>query len=151
MRALLLSFLLAVGLPASAEIVQPDSFSPADYGDAKVVYLDFWASWCVPCRKSFPWLNAMHTRYGDRGLRIVGINLDREREDADRFLARYPASFDLIFNPSGSLAEHWSLQGMPSAVLVDTRGEVLARHIGFRADRTEEYEQQLKTLLGVQQ
>jgi thiol-disulfide isomerase/thioredoxin len=125
----------------------PGSFSPARYQDAKVVYLDFWASWCVPCRKSFPWLNRMQAQYADQGLRVVGINLDRDRADADLFLEHYPAQFDLIFDPQGVLAERWDLQGMPSAVLVTPGGKVLERHIGFREDREQDYERLLKDLL----
>lgn len=147
MRKLIIIVLMLTAGPLLAGSPAAGSFSPARYADAKVVYMDFWASWCVPCRKSFPWLNEMQAKYGDRGLRVVGINLDKDRADADRFLEHYPADFDLVFDPQGVLAEQWDLQGMPSAVLVTPQGEVLERHIGFREDRSGDYEELLKDLL----
>lgn len=140
--------LLMLSLPAAAgEVISADAFDPGGYDRARLIYLDFWASWCVPCRKSFPWLNDMQARYGDQGLVVVGVNLDARREDADLFLASYPASFALVMDPSGTLGERYQLQGMPSAVLLDADGNELHRHIGFRADKTNEYEALLKTLL----
>lgn len=138
--------LLPVGAQA-ADILTRDQFSMTRFANAKLVYLDFWASWCVPCRHSFPWLNAMQEKYGDEGLVIVGINVDQARADADRFLDAYPARFTLVMDPDGELAEQWQLQGMPSAVLVDAQGNELHRHIGFRADREADYEALIKTLL----
>jgi cytochrome c biogenesis protein CcmG/thiol:disulfide interchange protein DsbE len=131
----------------AAEVIDQDAFSVARYAQAKVVYLDFWASWCVPCRRSFPWLNEMQEKYGKEGLVIVGVNVDPERADADKFLQSYPAEFDLVMDPGGVLAEQWRLQGMPSAVLVSPSGEELHRHVGFRENRQAEYEAILQTLL----
>lgn len=141
-----LAVLLPVGAQA-ADILTRDQFSMTRFANAKLVYLDFWASWCVPCRHSFPWLNAMQEKYGDEGLVIVGINVDPERADADRFLDAYPAAFTLVMDPAGELAEQWQLQGMPSAVLVDAQGNELHRHIGFRADREQEYETLIRQFL----
>src|SRR4051812_16001142 len=70
----------------------------------KVVLVDFWASWCEPCRHSFPWLNAMQAKYADRGLVVIGVNVDRERADADRFLRDVPAKFQIVYDPEGTLA-----------------------------------------------
>ncbi len=65
----------------------------------KVVVIDFWASWCAPCRQSFPWLNEMQAKYRDRGLVIIGVNVDRERAEADRFLQQTPADFQIVYDP----------------------------------------------------
>ncbi|MDF1628963.1 MAG: TlpA disulfide reductase family protein [Alcanivoracaceae bacterium] len=139
----------AAALPAlSAEQeMSADQFSPSLYPQAKVIYLDFWASWCVPCRQSFPWLNEMQAKYAAQGLQIVGINVDRRHADAERFLAAHAAHFPLVMDPAGGLAEQYQLQGMPSAVLIGPDGKELERHIGFRADRTDEYEAELRRLL----
>lgn len=112
----------------------------------KVVYLDFWASWCVPCRKSFPWLNELAKKYPD-DLVVVGVNVDTTRADADRFLKKYPASFPLVFDPQGKLAAEYKLEGMPSSVLVDRKGKVAHRHVGFREEKRGEYEKTLLDLI----
>lgn len=113
----------------------------------KVVYLDFWASWCVPCRKSFPWLNELAKKYPD-DLVVVGINVDHERSAANRFLEKYPAHFPLVFDPEGVLAKKYQLQGMPSSVWLDREGNVAERHIGFREESKANYETKLRKLMG---
>jgi thiol-disulfide isomerase/thioredoxin len=107
---------------------------------AKVVLVDFWASWCVPCRKSFPWMASLHDRYGAKGLSIVAINLDKERPDAESFLAKYPAPFTVAFDPAGKTAEAYGVRGMPTTVLVGPDGTILARHLGFDPRHTKELE-----------
>jgi cytochrome c biogenesis protein CcmG, thiol:disulfide interchange protein DsbE len=110
------------------------------------VYVDFWASWCVPCALSFPWLNSVLHRYGQE-LVIVGVNVDERRADADRFLMRHPAEFALLFDPQGQIAGHYQLQGMPSAVLLSADGELLWQHSGFRKDEIPEYEAAIRSAL----
>jgi cytochrome c biogenesis protein CcmG, thiol:disulfide interchange protein DsbE len=112
----------------------------------KVVLVDFWASWCEPCRHSFPWLNEMQAKYGDR-LVVIGVNVDRQRADADRFLAQVPAQFKLIYDPDGELASHYDVMGMPSSFLFDTSGALVDQHIGFRKSQRVEREEQLRKLL----
>src|SRR5437899_7990668 len=68
----------------------------------KVVYVDFWASWCAPCRRSFPWMNAMKRLYGGKGLAIVAVNVDKKRADAERFLAETPAEFTVLYDAQGA-------------------------------------------------
>ena len=113
----------------------------------RVIYLDFWASWCVPCRQSFPWMQEMKEAYEQRGLTIVAINLDRDRKDADRFLASFHPSFELRFDPKGESAEHFKVQGMPMSMLIDRRGELRFTHVGFRPVDRAAYEDQLRELL----
>ena len=67
----------------------------------KVVYVDFWASWCTPCRKSFPWMNDLHKKYKDQGLEVVAVNLDKSRAPIDEFLKKTPADFTIAYDPSG--------------------------------------------------
>jgi cytochrome c biogenesis protein CcmG, thiol:disulfide interchange protein DsbE len=98
----------------------------------RVVYLDFWASWCGPCRVSFPWMNEMQAKYGARGLQIVGVSVDAQRDDADKFLAQVPARFQIAFDPVGDTPKRYAIKGMPTAVLIGADGQVLHRHSGFR-------------------
>jgi thiol-disulfide isomerase/thioredoxin len=113
----------------------------------KVVYLDFWASWCGPCRQSFPWLNQMHEKYKDRGLVIIGVNLDRDIKMAERFLVKLPANFLLYSDPTGEVAKQYQLQGMPSSFIFDGKGSLTDKHIGFRKSDVDEYERNIIKLL----
>jgi thiol-disulfide isomerase/thioredoxin len=102
----------------------------------KLVFLDFWASWCGPCKLSFPWMNEMQARYGARGLQVVAVNLDRQRAQADAFLAQVPARFVVAFDAAGESARRYAVQAMPSSVLIGADGVVVQQHSGFRdADR----------------
>jgi cytochrome c biogenesis protein CcmG, thiol:disulfide interchange protein DsbE len=113
----------------------------------KVVYVDYWASWCVPCRQSFPWMNQMHARYADRGLVIVAVNVDKEAPEAKRFLSRYPARFIVAYDADGVTAKALDLQGLPSSFLIDRNGELVANHLGFYESRKNDLEKQIKALL----
>ena len=108
--------------------------------DAKVVLVDFWASWCVPCRASFSWMNAMREKYGAKGLAIVAVNLDKDRADADAFLTQHPASFLVAFDPKGKTAEAYHVSAMPSSYLVTPNGAFVLRHQGFDPKKTAELE-----------
>lgn len=147
MRSWLFGCLFAVlfGVVPLASVADP-ALNLAQYR-GKVVYLDFWASWCVPCRKSFPWMNAMQAKYAGQGLVIIGINVDAEAKDAHAFLAHTPANFRIVYDPEGKLAETYGLMGMPSSFVLDRTGKVVATHIGFRDSSPTEYEQQLRELL----
>ncbi len=113
----------------------------------KVVYLDFWASWCIPCKVSFPWMQKMQSRYQAQGLQIVTVNLDENQADADAFLKEFSVNFEVIRDPKGELAEQYSLKGMPTTVLFDSEGNQVARHVGFRRSDEAEYEAEIAKLL----
>jgi thiol-disulfide isomerase/thioredoxin len=102
----------------------------------RVVLLDFWASWCGPCKESFPWMNAMHDKFGPQGLQIIAVNVDRRREDAARFLARTPARFSIAYDPAGQAASAYAVPAMPSSVLIGADGRVLKVHAGFKPEDT---------------
>ncbi|MEP6679010.1 MAG: TlpA disulfide reductase family protein [Betaproteobacteria bacterium] len=114
----------------------------------KVVYVDFWASWCGPCRRSFPWMNAMHRKYGDKGLSIVAVNVDRKRADAERFLVQVPADFPIVYDAPGATPAAYGVKGMPSAYLIDATGRIVAVEQGFRDERASELEAQVRALIG---
>ena len=138
---------LAVALfsaTAVARAAPPAGLAPIE---GRVVWVDFWASWCVPCRRSFPWLNSMHHKYGPDGLQIIAVNLDKERALADGFLAEVPAEFSLRFDPAGALAEEFGVQAMPSSYLLAADGTVLASHFGFRTADAPAYERAIQAAL----
>ncbi|HQR22512.1 MAG TPA: TlpA disulfide reductase family protein [Burkholderiaceae bacterium] len=109
----------------------------------RVVYVDFWASWCAPCKQSFPWMNDMQAKYGPQGLTIIGVNVDKKREDADKFLSGTPAKFTVAYDTTGKVAEAYQPKGMPTSFLIDASGVVRAVHIGFRDKDKDELEREL--------
>lgn len=131
----------AFRLPGRGAEVASDSLR------GRVVVVDFWASWCEPCRKSFPWLALLQQKYGERGLTIVAINLDKQRAPADVFLARYPAPFVIAFDPAGKTAAAYKVGGMPTTVLLGRDGTFISRHVGFDPERAEKFEAQIEEAL----
>ena len=122
-----------VGQPAPAfELPAPLGTVTLQALRGKVVLLDFWASWCAPCRHSFPWMNEMQSRHEAAGLRIVAVNVDRQRADAEAFLRQLPARFAVAFDERGEVPRRYAIKGMPTSVLVGADGRVLRQHVGFR-------------------
>ena len=145
--SLSIAIAIAIALLCAAAIARaapPPELAPVE---GRVIWVDFWASWCVPCRRSFPWLNSMHRKYGPDGLQIIAVNLDKDRALADGFLAEVPAEFALRFDPKGALAKQFGVQAMPSSYLMDAEGNVLASHAGFRTADAADYEQTIKDAL----
>jgi len=100
----------------------------------QVIWLDFWASWCLPCRDSFPWLNSLQARYQAKGLKIIAVNVDENKQDADSFLQQMPAQFEVFFDPEGKLPSVFDIKGMPTSVMIDRDGSIRLIHIGFNEE-----------------
>ena len=113
----------------------------------RVVYLDFWASWCAPCRQSFPWMQSMKKEYESQGLTVVAVDVDRSRADAERFLARFHPDFQIFFDPQGALAEQFRVIGMPTSVIFDRHGVRRFTHVGFLPGDEESYTREIQALL----
>ena len=142
---LLMIFALAATRGQAANPVAPTIDLAAYKG--RVVVVDFWASWCTPCRRSIPWLNQMRAKYGDRGLVVIGINVDKDGADAARFLREVPIDFDVVYDPAGALAARYGVEGMPSTYVYSRDGKLAARHLGFQNAKRPEYEALLGRLL----
>jgi thiol-disulfide isomerase/thioredoxin len=115
--------------------------------EGQVVLLDFWASWCDPCVRSFPWMGEMLERYGDDGLVIVAVNLDDDPAAADRFLEDHTYAFEHLRDSEGAIAEKYGVRTMPSSILFDREGQPAFFHDGFRAEERSEYERHIAALL----
>ena len=113
----------------------------------KVVYVDFWASWCGPCKQSFPWLNEMQAKYGAKGFQIVGISVDTKMADAKTFLTEVPAKFTVVFDEKSLTPKLYGIKGMPSSVLLDGNGKVIMQHTGFKDSEKAQLEQAIAQAL----
>jgi peroxiredoxin len=113
----------------------------------KIVYVDFWASWCTSCVKSFAFLNALDGEFRDEGLHILGVNVDEHRDDALAFLAKRSASFALAADTSGSCPRAFGVKGMPSSYLIDRRGRIRETYVGFRAGEASAIRERVVELL----
>jgi cytochrome c biogenesis protein CcmG/thiol:disulfide interchange protein DsbE len=142
---LVLAMLLAP-LVTVAQTPSP-TFDLAEY-QGKVVVVDFWASWCVPCRRSFPWLNDMHAKYAEQGLVVIGVNVDANQKDAAAFLEDYPAAFSIHYDTQAIMAKEFGVEAMPSSFVIGRDGQIKARHLGFKVKRQDEYEAILVDALG---
>ena len=116
----------------------------------KFVYVDFWASWCGPCRQSFPWMNELQAKYGAQGLQIIGVNLDAKKEDAAVFLKTTPAQFVLAFDSAGATPRNYGVKAMPTSFLIGPDGKILFEHRGFNQAERAELEGKIKAALGAQ-
>jgi len=156
-RLLLFTFLtltLTLTLSASDTRPAPDFTLPAQSGTislhdlhGKVVYVDFWASWCGPCRQSFPWMTSMSEKYGKDGLVIVAVNLDKDVNAAGAFIQQYAPPFKIAFDPAGKTAEAFGVEAMPSSFIVSRTGAITYAHQGFEQSKSKDLEEKLKDAL----
>lgn len=114
----------------------------------EVVYVDFWATWCGPCRDSFPWMVEMQTRYQSEGLKIVALSLDTDHDMAREFAEELNANFTIGFDDSGEIADLFKVKGMPTSVLIGRDGRIVKKHEGFNEDKQDEYEAAIVKALG---
>jgi len=140
LQVLVLSFM------ATSDLGFADELNLAAY-KGKVVYIDFWASWCGPCRQSFPWMKELQAGKGKEGLVIIAVNVDQEKKLADAFLAEFSPNFNIVFDPAGKLATEFKVAGMPSAYIIDRDGKPRFKHIGYHHEKRSQYEQEIQTLL----
>lgn len=115
--------------------------------NGKLVYVDFWASWCRPCKNSFPWMIAMKHKFKDMPFEIIAINLDKNKALADEFLTSQQINFPVAFDPNANIAEQYGVEGMPSSFLVDPDGHLRIQYTGFWNKSSNEKEQNIHDLL----
>lgn len=119
-----------------------------DSTQGKVVMVDFWASWCEPCKQSFPAMEDLHKRYAERGLVIIAVNVDENRPDMEAFLKKNAATFVVVRDANQKLVEKTGIATMPSSFLIDRDGKVRFAHTGFRgAETKKKYEEEIESLL----
>jgi thiol-disulfide isomerase/thioredoxin len=127
----------------SVQAVLPDSLPL----EGKVVYVDFWASWCAPCRLSFPWMQTMYNKFHRQGFEIVAVNVDKDHQAALDFLKEMKATFPIVFDSTGNLAKKHSLEAMPTSFIYNRDGHLISRQQGFHGEETDSLEYRLRQLL----
>ena len=139
----------AVSRHAPDVTVQRIDGTPVHIADfkGKVVLVDFWASWCTPCKTSFPALDALYRELKPRGFDVLAINLDERRRDADTFLAAHPHVMPVAFDPRGEAPLAFKVHGMPTSVLIDRSGDIRYTHEGYSARIVDQYRREIRMLL----
>jgi thiol-disulfide isomerase/thioredoxin len=153
---LALSAGICVAAPAALKVgdVMPDlagfklEGKLPDSMKGKIVIVDFWASWCGPCKDSFPAMNDLQKKYGDQGLVVIAVNEDEEKADMQDFLKANAATFAVVRDAQQKLVAIAGIQTMPSSFVLDETGKVRFTHNGFHGAQTrKEYEEQIESLL----
>jgi peroxiredoxin len=155
-RVALLTGTLAVSSLVGASASLAPSFTlPSRSGDTvsldslkgKVVMLNFWASWCGPCRQEMPLLDQMHKRYSSLGFTLLGVNVEANTQDAERWLSETPVSFPVLFDKDSKVSQLYNVNAMPSTVFIDRKGNVRYLHRGYKPGDESEYLNQIRALL----
>jgi thiol-disulfide isomerase/thioredoxin len=137
----------AIELPLLSVQAQSSSTSLAALR-GKVVYLDFWASWCGPCRTSFPLLEQLRQQLGSQGFEVLAVNVDEFEADALQFLTEIPVSYLVVRDGAGTTPQTYGILGMPTAYLIDRDGVVRFVHAGFKTSDAEKLRIEIIKLLG---
>jgi thiol-disulfide isomerase/thioredoxin len=151
------ALLLGVTVATAAPLKEGDAFPDlAKFGlvgtlpeiTGKVVLVDFFASWCGPCKESFPAMDELQKKFGDKGLRIVAINVDEKKEDMDNFLKKHPVGFTVVRDAAKKLVNEVKITTMPSSFLLDKSGKIHAIHFGYKGQETaKKYAEEIAALL----
>lgn len=132
--------------PFTLPDAQNAQVSLADFsGD--VVMINFWASWCAPCRQEMPLLEALSKKYKPLGFTLLGVNVDENTNDAYAMLKEIPVSFPVVFDSHGRVGKLYNLVAMPSTVFIDRNGNVRFAHAGYTKGDEKEYEKHIKALV----
>jgi thiol-disulfide isomerase/thioredoxin len=113
----------------------------------QVVMINFWASWCGPCREEMPLLEQIHQRYEPLGFTLLGINVEENPGDAENWLKDRPVSFPILFDPENGVSKLYDVVAMPSTVIVDRQGNVRYLHHGYQAGYEDQYQDQVRALV----
>jgi len=159
-RVLALGLTCTLSLAASGASIAPGAAAPAfqlhssasrdlSLSDLRgqVVLINFWASWCGPCRQEMPVLEQLYKKYKAAGFTLLGVNVEPKSADAEGFLKATPVSFPILFDPDSKVSKLYDVAGMPSTVILDRTGKVRYIHHGYKPGEESEYMDQIRTLV----
>jgi len=140
---------MAMGAPAPTFQLDSVSGTKLSLNDlhGKVVLINFWASWCGPCRKEMPILEQLNKQYRSKGVSLVGVNVEPDSADALKWLKSTPVTFPILFDRDSSVSKLYQVQGMPNTVIIDRHGKVRFIHRGYQPGEENEYLDQIRALV----
>lgn len=112
-----------------------------------IMLINFWASWCGPCRKEMPVLQALEDKYKDLGVQVWGINVEQESQAGKDFLANLSLNFSIFFDETNTLSKTYQVEAMPTTVIVDRDGVVRFVYLGYKDGYGKKYEKAIKQLI----
>ena len=130
-----------------AKIMTNDQDLSLEQYKNKVLLIDFWATWCPPCKQSMPFLNALRNELKDKGFEIIAISVDEKPNDAKVFLERYPVNYVMAYDPEGDCPSKYGVKAMPSSYFIDRDGKIRYEHLGFRKSDEPEIRARVMELL----
>jgi thiol-disulfide isomerase/thioredoxin len=161
MKTMIAALALNLAVATAAIAVEPGAPAPgfvattfdnkeihlSDYR-GKVVFVDFWASWCSPCRQSLPLYDKLSDEFPASDFAVVAVNLDEDGADARKFLAEHPVKYTIVQNPQGDIPKSFGVAGIPSSYLIDRDGTIRERHVGFEPKDIDTLRGEIAKLLG---
>lgn len=143
------------GLAKPSHAAAPDFTLKSQKGDnlklselrGKVILINFWASWCGPCRQEMPVLNELYQHYRSLDFTVLGVNVEQNSDNAESLLKEIPVSFPILFDNHNQVSKLYNVKGMPSTVIVDRDGNVRYTHIGYQAGTENEYQSKIRELI----
>jgi thiol-disulfide isomerase/thioredoxin len=112
-----------------------------------VVLINFWASWCGPCREEMPLLNALHKKYAPLGFTVLGVNVEEQLDGARGFLSNVPVDFPILLDNTNKVSKQYKVVAMPTTVVVDRDGNMRYLHEGYKPGDEKKYRQMVKKLV----
>jgi peroxiredoxin len=113
----------------------------------QVVMVNFWASWCGPCRQEMPLLQQLYDRYQSLGFSLLGVNVDEDKTAADKMLSDIPVSFPILYDSRSQVSKEYQVKAMPSTFIVDRDGRIRYLHKGYKPGYENDYQEQIRELL----
>ncbi len=151
----LIGLLLISQLSFAAESPAPDFTLKSTGGNnlrlsemrGQVVLVNFWASWCGPCRQEMPLLDDLHSKYSKLGFTVLGVNVDKSQAAADKILKDIPVTFPVLYDPEGTVSQQYNVSAMPTTIIIDRNGNMRYLHKGFKPGYEDKYAANIKALI----